>query len=80
MSFGVVFNLPVISFVLARMGILTPGFLVKNFRYALVAVFILAAILTPPDIISQLMLAGPLLVLYAVSIVVAAMASRSVKE
>jgi sec-independent protein translocase protein TatC len=75
-SFGIVFELPVISFVLARMGILTPGFLLKNFRYAIVVIFLMAAILTPPDIISQLMLAGPLLLLYGVSIAVAAVASR----
>ena len=76
LSFGVVFELPVISFVLARMGVLTPGFLISKIRYAIVAVFILAAILTPPDIISQLMLAGPLLLLYGISIIVAAFASR----
>ena len=75
-SFGIVFELPVVSFVLARMGLLTAGFLLKNFRYALVIIFILAAILTPPDVISQLMLAGPLLLLYGISIIVAAVASR----
>ena len=76
LAFGAVFELPVISFVLARMGVLTPGFLINKFRYAIVAIFILAAILTPPDVISQLMLAGPLLLLYGISIIVAAMASR----
>lgn len=75
-SFGIVFELPVISFVLARMGVLTARFMLKQIRYALVVVFILAAILTPPDIISQMMLAGPLLVLYGISIVVAAVAAR----
>ena len=80
MSFGIVFNLPVISYVLARMGILTAGFLIKNFRYALLGIFILAAILTPPDVISQLMLAGPLLILYLISIVVAAVASRKAEK
>lgn len=76
LSFGIVFELPVISFVLARMGILTPAFLVKNFRYAILIIFLMAAILTPPDVISQLMLSGPLLLLYGVSIVVAGVASR----
>ena len=80
MSFGIVFELPVISFVLARMGVLTPGFLLKHFRYALVIIFLLAAILTPPDVISQLMLAGPLLLLYGISIVVTALAARRKKE
>lgn len=80
LSFGIVFELPVISFVLARMGVLTPGFLLKHFRYALVVIFLLAAILTPPDVISQLMLAGPLLLLYGISIIVAALAARRKKE
>jgi sec-independent protein translocase protein TatC len=75
-SFGVVFELPVISFVLARMGILTPGFLLKHFKYAILIIFVVAAILTPPDAVSQLMLSGPLLVLYGISIGVAALASR----
>lgn len=76
LSFGAVFELPVISFVLARMGVLTAGFMISKFRYAVVAVFIVAAVLTPPDVISQLMLAGPLLLLYGLSIAVAALASR----
>lgn len=75
-SFGVVFELPVISFVLARMSILTAGFMLKQFRYALVAIFLVAAILTPPDVVSQLMLAGPMLLLYGTSIIVAALAAR----
>ena len=76
LSFGAVFELPVASFVLARMGVLTAKFLIDKVRYAIVAIFIVAAILTPPDVISQLMLAGPLLVLYGISIIVAAVASR----
>ena len=79
-SFGAVFELPVISFVLARMGILTARFMLKQFRYALVIIFIVAAILTPPDVISQMMLAGPLLVLYGISVIVAAVAARSKTE
>ncbi len=76
LSFGIVFEMPVVSFVLAKMGLLTPGFLIKNIRYAVVIIFILAAVLTPPDVISQLVLAGPLLLLFGVSILVAAVASR----
>ncbi len=76
LSFGAVFELPVVSFVLARMGLLTHKFLIDKIRYAIVAIFIVAAILTPPDVVSQLMLAAPLLVLYGISIIVAAVASR----
>lgn len=79
-SFGVVFELPVISFVLARMGILTASFLIDKIRYAIVAIFIVAAVLTPPDVVSQTMLAAPLLLLYGISIVVAAVASRRKRE
>ncbi len=73
LAFGVVFELPVVSFVLTKAGIVTPSFLIKNIKYAIVLVFILAAILTPPDIFSQMLLALPLLVLYGVSILVSFM-------
>jgi sec-independent protein translocase protein TatC len=65
-----VFELPVLSFFLTKIGILTPTFLKKNRRYGIVLIFIMAAVLTPPDIFTQLMLAGPLILLYEISIVV----------
>ena len=74
---GLVFQLPVISFILTRIGILTPKFLRKYRRYALVAILILAAVLTPPDPISQLFMAIPLLGLYELSILVSRMFYRS---
>lgn len=80
LSFGVVFELPVISFVLAKLGILTAGFLIKYVRYAIVIIFIVAAILTPPDVFSQILLAIPLLILYGLSILVAAIASKKNKR
>jgi sec-independent protein translocase protein TatC len=70
LAFGLVFELPVVSFILTRLGLLTPRFLVEKLRYAVIIMFILAAILTPPDIISQVFLAVPLLVLYGISILV----------
>jgi sec-independent protein translocase protein TatC len=76
LAFGVVFELPVVSYVLTRLGIITPRFMVEKFRYALVAVFILAAVLTPPDVLSQLLLAAPLIVLYGVSILVSLVVAR----
>lgn len=66
--FGVVFELPVILVFLAKMGIVTPAHLRSFRKYAIVGAFIIGAILTPPDVVSQVMLAGPLLVLYEVSI------------
>jgi sec-independent protein translocase protein TatC len=76
LAFGTVFELPVISFVLTRMEILTPRFLIDKTRYAIVLVFIVAALLTPPDIVSQLFLAGPLFILYVISILVSYVAQR----
>ncbi|MFP4418329.1 MAG: twin-arginine translocase subunit TatC [Fibrobacterota bacterium] len=79
LAFGVVFELPIISFVFTKLGFLTPGLLWKKFKYALVIVFILAALLTPPDIISQIFLALPLLVLYGISIIVSFFAQERKK-
>ena len=66
--FGAVFELPVILVFLAKMGIVTPAMLRDFRKYAIVGAFIIGAILTPPDVVSQVMLAGPLLVLYELSI------------
>jgi len=76
LAFGVVFELPVISYVLTKLDIITPGFLVRNFKYALVIAFIAAAVLTPPDVLSQLLMAAPLTLLYALSILVSHMVAR----
>jgi sec-independent protein translocase protein TatC len=76
LAFGIVFELPVVSFVLVRMGLLTSDFLVRHVRIAIVIIFIVAAILTPPDVFSQLLLALPLLLLYGLSIIVARIAGR----
>ena len=67
---GLVFQLPVISLILTRIGLLTPAFLRHYRRYALVAILVLAAILTPPDPLSQVMMAVPLLLLYELSILI----------
>jgi len=67
-SFGVTFELPIMSMFLAKIGLLTPDFMKKVRGYAIVLIFIVAAVLTPPDAASQLALAFPLLILYEVSI------------
>lgn len=71
MAFGIVFELPVIIFFLVKIGLVKEAALRKYRRYAIVMIFILAAILTPPDVISQIMMAGPLLILYELSIYIA---------
>ncbi len=72
LAFGATFELPVITFFLARLGLVTHQLLLKPWRYAILIIFIVAAVLTPgPDVASQLLMAGPLLLLYGLSIGVA---------
>jgi sec-independent protein translocase protein TatC len=80
LAFGLVFEMPVVSFVLARFGIVTAGFLIKYYRYAIVIIFVVAAVLTPPDVFSQTLLAMPLLVLYGISIAVAHFVAKKEKK
>lgn len=69
---GLVFQMPILVFFLSRFGIVSAKFLVAKFKYAVLIIFIVAAIVTPSaDIVSQAVIAGPMLVLYGVSIVVA---------
>lgn len=73
---GVVFELPLISFFLTRIGILKPEYMKKYRRYAIVGILILAAFLTPPDPASQVILAVPLVLLYEISIFISKIAAR----
>ncbi len=69
--FGIIFELPLVSYFLSRLEILTPGWLKRNRKYAIVGIFVLAAVITPTtDAVSQFMMAGPMMVLYEVSIIV----------
>jgi len=70
LAFGLVFELPLVIVFLARLGIVTVDFLRKNRKYAILLIFLVAAILTPgPDVVSQVLMAVPLMFLYEVSIV-----------
>jgi len=69
LAFGVVFELPLIITFLAKLGIVSVSFLKKNRKYAVLLFFVGAAILTPPDVVTQIMMALPLMVLYEISIV-----------
>jgi len=70
-GFGIAFEMPVITFVLAVLGLVTDKTLKEFFRYALVIIFITSALLTPPDILTQFLMAGPMILLYGVSILIA---------
>ena len=74
--FGLVFQLPLTIAALARVGVLSPDTLVRNRRVVILIIFVVAAILTPPDAVSQLLMAGPLFVLFELGIVLARLAWR----
>src|SRR5919197_5164277 len=72
LGLGLVFQLPVVVFVLARIGLVTPGFLLRKFKYAVLISFVVAAVITPtPDVVTQSLLALPMLGLYLLGVVVA---------
>ena len=78
---GIVFELPIVIYFLSKVGIITPGIMKRNRRYAIVIILIVAAIITPsPDILTQIVVATPLLILYEISIFVSAYVVRKNKE
>jgi len=74
---GIIFELPIIIYFLTKIGLVTPQFLRKYRKFALVIVLILSAIITPPDILSQIIVAIPVLVLYEVSIFISRIVTRN---
>lgn len=77
---GIIFQIPVVSYSLSRIGLLTPEFLKKYRRHALVMTLMVSAMLTPPDPISQVLIALPLIVLYELSIWISRFAVRKRKK
>ncbi len=71
LAFGAVFEMPLFALVLSKIGIVSGPMLLRGWKYALLAAVIIGALLTPPDVISQCLMAGPIMVLYGISIVVA---------
>jgi sec-independent protein translocase protein TatC len=70
MGFGLAFELPVFAYFLALLGLVTDKTLKDFFKYAVIIIFMIAALLTPPDILTQLLMAAPLVILYGVSILI----------
>lgn len=79
-AFGIAFELPVITFFLAKLGLVDDRMLKNSFRYAIIVIFIFAAVMTPPDILSQFLMAVPLIGLYGLSIFIAARVNPAKKE
>ena len=74
---GLFFELPVIIYFLTKLGLVTPKFLRNYWRYAVVIILIVAAIVTPPDVVSQLIVAIPMLIIYEISIFISAIVYKS---
>lgn len=79
-AFGMCFQMPVVFALLGRAGILTAAALRRARRYAIVAIFVVAAVITPPDILSQFLLAVPMMVLYEISILLVAGMERKRRD
>lgn len=77
---GLLFLLPVVIYIFSKLGIMTPAFLRKYRKHAIVVVLILAAIITPPDFISQIIVAVPILILYEVGILISVRVEKNRKE
>jgi sec-independent protein translocase protein TatC len=75
-AFGLVFELPVVTYFLSKAGLITHRTLAKNRRYFIVLAFIASAALTPPDVVTQVLMAGPLIILLEISILVAKIFGR----
>ena len=78
--FGLVFELPVVSVLLTGLGLVRAEWLVKGRKVMIVIIFVLAAIITPPDIVSQIMVAVPMLALYEISIVLSRVVGKAKKS
>ena len=77
LCFGAVFEMPVLVFLLSKLEILKPEFLKANRGLLVIAIFILAAVITPPDVVSQLMLAFPMVLLLQISTVICTVVDKT---
>ncbi len=80
LGFGLAFELPTITFFLASIGLVTDETLKGFFKYALVVIFLVSALLTPPDVLTQFLMAGPMILLYGLSILIAQYINPEKKE
>ena len=80
LGFGIIFELPLVMVFLAKMGLVNAAFLKRGRKFAVVIIFVVAAILTPPDVISQILMGVPLLILYEISIILVTMIRKKKEE
>ena len=80
LPFGVAFMLPVFIYITTRIGLTTPEMLASKRKFVILGIFVMAAILTPPDVVSQVMLGVPMLLLYEVGILVSRMVRKKARE
>jgi sec-independent protein translocase protein TatC len=76
---GLIFELPIFIYFLAKIGFVTPAFLKAYRRHAIILILIVAAIITPPDVVTQMLIAIPVLILYEIGILVAARVEKNEK-
>jgi sec-independent protein translocase protein TatC len=69
-GFGIAFELPIFAYFLALLGMVNDRQMISFFKYAIILIFIASAMLTPPDVLTQLLMAGPLIILYGLSILI----------
>jgi sec-independent protein translocase protein TatC len=77
---GIVFQLPLVVYFFSKVGLLTPSFLRSNRKYAFVIILVIAAVITPPDVVSQMIVTLPLLLLYEISIWISARVVKDLKR
>jgi sec-independent protein translocase protein TatC len=77
---GLFFELPIIIYFLTKLGLVTPTFLRKYWKYAVIIILIVAAIVTPPDVVSQTIVAIPMLIIYEASIWISKIVVRNQKK
>jgi sec-independent protein translocase protein TatC len=80
MGFGIAFELPVFAYFLALLGLITDRTLIDFFKYAVLIIFVVAALLTPPDVLTQLLMAAPLILLYGISILIVRIVNPYVED
>ncbi len=80
LSFGIIFELPIVMVILTKFHIIKVDFIKKNRKYAILVIFIAAAILTPPEVITQILLAGPMILLFEMGVVFSSLVEKKDKK